>query len=719
MTVRMKLSALIILSILLAGFLFGINWYASYKKKVYDDGLLDFNSIRQNLLNAIIEEKKFLADHLDTYVSEVHKYLDISMDLLDRHQQNKLFNTQEMSELKNTFQNYHDSFQNMVEIIGNVDTVNGQLNNDINQFNHKSIAIIEKVDAAVGKAFMTGEEVDANLQSLSDVTRTAILLMTKISLSLSQDLFIKNDSEGFLKKSQTVLTELKAAKNNFTTFHQRLKVNDPEYSTFIQDTHRVIDALPELIDQISKLWPEKVIIQSKLDQIRDQMLNRLEIFFISTINQVNTISRQFWIASIVAFLFIVLSLLVGGISILLSILRPINKVIDSMKDIAEGKGDLTRRIDILNQDEIGELAKWFNVFVDKLRVTITTIATDIGKLNISSDHLKTIASDMSVKASQMQDRSKDASQATQQTSSNIGSIATAAEEVSTQVALVAESNHKLSERIHDVGELAENVSSAVNMVATSIEEMYASLNEVSQNSVRCASVTNDASRKANDTSSIVNKLGEAAKEIGAVVDLIKGIAAQTNLLALNATIEAAGAGDAGKGFAVVANEVKELARQTAGATEEIREKVEGMQSNTAIAITAINTIVQVINEINSIMNTIASAVEEQTVTTNEITKSVSETATSANSVSDNVKTVIELESEISVNMTQVSLAAHNIASDSSQASLATHRVLENVSGVNMAAELTSKSVTEVSAQANDLSTIAIQLQKVVGQFKIQ
>lgn len=425
---------------------------------------------------------------------------------------------------------------------------------------------------------------------------------------------------------------------------------------------------------------------------------------------------------------------------------PLNKTIDMLRDIAEGEGDLTRRLEITSSDEVGEVAKWFNAFVDRLQDTIKKIARDVNDLNTSSDQLATISADMSQKADDMSQRSSNAADATKNTAANIRNMAAAAEEVSLQVASVGTSSENVSRNmkviraatadvsnnLNSVAAASEQMSSAVHTVASAIEEMYASLNEVAKNSGRGANVTNDASEKAEETSTMVNTLGEAAREIGDVVDLINGIASQTNLLALNAAIEAAGAGEAGKGFAVVANEVKELARQTSGATDEIRKKVEGMQNNTQVAIDAIKTIVDVINEINSIMTTIAAAVEQQTATTNEISKNISETVGSANSVTENVQNAADAATEtsknvqeaveqgiaVSENLNEVAKGAVAIAKDAAEASSGTDDVARNVSRVNKAVGDTSEGAAQVKAQAEDLAIVAKKLQTIVGQFKV-
>jgi methyl-accepting chemotaxis protein len=187
-----------------------------------------------------------------------------------------------------------------------------------------------------------------------------------------------------------------------------------------------------------------------------------------------------------------------------------------------------------------------------------------------------------------------------------------------------------------VSAASEQVSRNVASVATASEQMQASIREISKNANDSARVAKNAVGMALTTNDTMKKLGQSSQEIGNVIKVITSIAQQTNLLALNATIEAARAGEAGKGFAVVANEVKELAKQTAKATEEISQKIEAIQGDTKGAVTAIEEIGSIINQINDISNSIASAVEEQTVTTNEIGRSVTEAAQGVNEIARNI-----------------------------------------------------------------------------------
>jgi methyl-accepting chemotaxis protein len=190
-----------------------------------------------------------------------------------------------------------------------------------------------------------------------------------------------------------------------------------------------------------------------------------------------------------------------------------------------------------------------------------------------------------------------------------------------------------------VSAASEQVSRNVQTVATGSEEMSASIREISKNAIDAARVATDAVRVAEATDRTVGKLGESSAEIGKVIKVITSIAQQTNLLALNATIEAARAGDAGRGFAVVANEVKELAKETARATEDIGQKIEAIQGDTRQAVTAIREIGSIIAQINNLQTAIAGAVEEQTATTNEMSRNVSEAAQGVDEIARNIQAV--------------------------------------------------------------------------------
>jgi len=260
------------------------------------------------------------------------------------------------------------------------------------------------------------------------------------------------------------------------------------------------------------------------------------------------------------------------------------------------------------------------------------------------------------------------------TAESANTLASSSEELTAVSQQMAGNAEETATQANVVSAASEQVSANVASVASASEEMQASIREISKNANESARVAKNAVSVAQTTNATVKKLGESSQEIGNVIKVITSIAQQTNLLALNATIEAARAGEAGKGFAVVANEVKELAKQTAKATEDISQRIEAIQGDTRGAVGAIEEISNIINQVNDISNSIASAVEEQTATTNEIGRSVAEAAQGVG----------------------------NIA--------------KNISGVAVAAKNTTQGANDTQKASQDLSRMAAQLQMMTSKF---
>ncbi len=368
-------------------------------------------------------------------------------------------------------------------------------------------------------------------------------------------------------------------------------------------------------------------------------------------------------SAIIAFLIIAIGVaLVIGYFSSNQIIKPISKVVNGLKDIAEGEGDLTTRLNVQRNDEVGELARWFNTFIDKLQGIIRDVTQNAETMTMSSAELSALSSQMA--------------EGTENMSGKSNTVATAAEEMSSNMTYVAAA--------------MEEASANISMVANATEQMTSTVSEIAMNSEKGRFITGEAVSQAQNASDSIDRLGHAAMEIGKVTETITDISEQTNLLALNATIEAARAGEAGKGFAVVANEIKELARQTASATGEIRKRIEGIQSSTQGTVTEIKNISEVINNVNEIVTTIATAVEEQSATTKDIAGNVTQASQGLQEVNENVA--------------QSSTVASEIARD--------------ISDVNQSSNEMSNSSSQVKLNATNLSKLAEELKEKVGQFKV-
>ncbi len=333
----------------------------------------------------------------------------------------------------------------------------------------------------------------------------------------------------------------------------------------------------------------------------------------------------------IIFSFTLLILAVIWWSISVSVIRPVEKALSVVDKLA--KGDFTVSFPHLGRDEIGQLLRGLQKMVASLRETLGEVKTSSEKVSAS------------------------------------------AEEVNRAGLEVATTAKSLAQEAEEVQKAEESVSSNIQAVSSAAQEMVSAITEISQNTSQAAQVANQALVKAQETNEVVSKLSVSSQEIGEVVKLITQIAEQTNLLALNATIEAARAGEAGKGFAVVANEVKELAKQTAKATDEISQKIQAIQTDAEASVQAIEEITGIVGQINDISNTIASAVEEQTATMGEISQSIS-------------------------------LAAES-----------TENIKGKINSMTLAVEETAKKGEEGQALSQELASLAVRLKELASRFR--
>lgn len=345
-----------------------------------------------------------------------------------------------------------------------------------------------------------------------------------------------------------------------------------------------------------------------------------------------------------------------------SFINPILKIVAGLDDLARGEGDLTLRLEIKSKDEISQLANCFNTFMDKLQGIIRNISGNASALSQSSTGLSDLSKVMSAGSAEMSAKSASVNDALKNMSGNIKHISVKMDEA----------------------------SSNIHMVSSATEEMTSTINEIAKNSENARSITEQAVVQAQSSSDRLSELRKAAVEIGKVTESINQISEQTNLLALNATIESARAGEAGKGFAVVANEIKELARETAKATHEIESKVNDIQTMVENSTLEMNSTLEVVNNINSIVAQIASAVEEQSVTTKEIAVNIANANDGIQEVNVNVTRTNDSTGQINQNMVDVDKNSRDISSKS----------------------------TQVKESAGELMKLATQLENLVSQFKI-
>ncbi|QTA83714.1 Methyl-accepting chemotaxis protein signailing-domain-containing protein, chase and HAMP domains-containing [Desulfonema limicola] len=374
----------------------------------------------------------------------------------------------------------------------------------------------------------------------------------------------------------------------------------------------------------------------------------------------------------------------------LSILSPVNTVVKGMENIAQGEGDLTMRLDIESKNEVGELAEWFNLFVEKIQKLVKQAAESMKNLGDAAGKMTDIAGTLASDSNEMTVQTENISTTTIQMTANINSMASASEEMSTNAQSVSAS--------------AEQMSHNMNSVASAVEQMSAAISGISKNAKKGAEVSAQAAGLSDNAGSVMNTLGDAAIEIGQVTDVIKRIAEQTNLLALNATIEAASAGDAGRGFAVVASEIKELAGQSARAAEDISARIEGVQKKTSEAVSVIKNVSEIISSINKSSSIINSAVEQMTQSANEISANVFQANTGVGNIASSIS--------------EVAKGSNDVARNTGQAAKGANEVSRGIQNLAQAAASSNISAQQVSSSADDLAQLSDNIQKLIKQFKV-
>jgi len=517
----------------------------------------------------------------------------------------------------------------------------------IDSFFKNDLPFRKQVDMQMITVLQVNHEIN---RFVSGEEKSKVPLQTRIDQLLSQQEVMRQiwprdfmqDSVPFVEENVELLNDI---------VHDLFVIESPSQSAeLVEDAGGASEDLTmvmyQMHDKLEEI--EKVVNTSalKTNEIIEENVDRLK-------KLLSSLNRQILMIMILLF-----ALVIGQQCRLYFKLRKrLRQLVERVRDIAEGEGDLTARLDINTRDDIGDMAQWFNKFIEKLQGIVKEIVATAATLNISSSDLYDLSVNMATAAKEV--------------SANSKNVALAAEDVSTNMESVAAST--------------EQASINVGLVASAVEQMTCTVTDISQNTENARRIAGDAVEQTKATSLRIIEYGKSAQEITAITETITEISEQTNLLALNATIEAARAGEAGKGFAVVANEIKELARKTSEATGEIKRKIGAIQDNTVATVDEIGRISQVIGGVNDLVAEIASAIEEQSVTTQEISENIVQ-------FSDGIK-------EVDTKVAQSASATSNITRDILELNRKNSEVSANSSKLNVCADELSKLADQVTVLA--------------------
>ena len=402
----------------------------------------------------------------------------------------------------------------------------------------------------------------------------------------------------------------------------------------------------------------------------------------------------------------------------MNLTRPVKAIVGNLKDIAQGEGDLTKRLDVQSTDEVGELSSWFNEFVDKLQVIIAEVQSGSIEL-VDQTHI-------------VADRSGSINESVEGMNKQAKSVSKSSKQMSESVKGMAQEIETMNSNTEQVSALSEQMTDAMNLVAAAVEESQIGLSSIAEDSVAISSQiseivtqTNEGESLSNEAVSIVtsanekiSKLSEASEEISKVVEIIIEISEQTKNLALNTTIEAARAGEAGKGFAVVASEVKELAKQTNDATAQIQTRIDAIKGSTSETVTEIESVGNAIYKLNEIVVGISGSMNDQKEKVNSSSVASSQAASGLKEIAQNVAQVNEGINEINGEISSLKLASNNVSETVISNKKQTSDVSQNIEEMHGSLAQNSTEVSSINNTVSEMATKAGNLQKLVGRFKV-
>jgi methyl-accepting chemotaxis protein len=688
-TVRAKIILLSLLGIFGTCAVAGIHKYLNASNNTNLEIGRKSQAIVGNILQVMMTEEKFinsgnksLLSDYEGYQKQLRKTITEVKSLADEDA------IKELAEKIIQLETEHaEIFQSMYKNLVFMDNDKKALRLRIERIRELIYSIVQSVDTEEAKLMTAGDTLGMSKSTLRAEVKDFKGLWNEILLNL-QGLFLFSEDTNYEAMRKDIETQINIKKRNIRAFLK--SINEDE---FLRLWKEVEDYLPELHKLETSLVNERKKnneLMIKLEETGVEVQKAaLDIAELSKEN-VEKSTRIGEMISLTVTLGVIAALSLLSFILSGAIIRPILKTVIMIRNIARGEGDLTARLEIGSKDELGDLANWFNLFIDKLRGIVKEIADTAEILTGSSYESLTLSDQMSSSANWMSEISNSVSTATEEMSMNINTIASSVEEMSVT--------------IQDISNTADDMSQNMNAVASAIEQLSVAVNDIARNAREGLNVSSRATEMANTATAAINTLNDAAKEISEVTRVITRIAEQTNLLALNATIEAASAGDAGRGFTVVANEIKELAGQSAQAAKNIATRIKGVQKNTEGAVRTIDDISGIINNINKAVLVITNAVEQQTQT--------------ANDISSNARQADVRASNIASAIAQIAKGANDMSQNAGEAAKGSAEVSSSIQGITQAADEANVRARQVNSSAAELSGVAVQLREMVSRFKI-
>ncbi len=536
---------------------------------------------------------------------------------------------------------------------------------------------------------MEGEVLPPSMEALRRIIKD-IADQVKHRLIIIQNLFINADALRFEESREIIKKEMNQNGNIMSSILD--SVQEAEYKDIWHSLGNSFTSLTEMEGMIFTTWQENKVLREQVSSQADVSRKTVEHIAALSGRNLDGLTKRINAAGLIISILSLTALVAISIFIIRNILNTLGGEPKLMADIAYeiSMGNLSNNLKNAEREEKGLYAS-MKQMSGNLRQIIESISTSTSGVLDSSERLSSVSRQMTEAAESLSGETSTTVSAAEDIHSNIQSVVTSAE--------------NMLRRGRESSLQSEEMAQDVNSVAAAIEEMTASINEVGKNCAQAQVISGKAKEQSEKSSVLIKELDITAKEVGNIVNIITEITEQTKLLALNATIEAARAGEAGKGFAVVANEVKNLAVQTAGATEKIVNQINKMQERTTGAVEAITFITSHTDDVYSVNADIAVAVDEQHGAISEISQTLSTAASRTNTVSRNIRELVaNLEQEV---VEKIQTAATGVKN-----------IFTNTQKTNQVAMDMAQGATVVNSSAEELTLLAANQNEQVAKFKL-
>jgi methyl-accepting chemotaxis protein len=539
MTIRHKLFALVGLSILMVGVLFFVFRMSAIKMETCEIYGRNLQSFSHNILEALVAEKEYLKTHDQETAKRVTSTIDRAASEIAELTESDLFSPDEIASLEESITAYRNAFQTLCELTVRVDKVRARIDADIGGFNDNAVRVVEKVDEAVSNAFMEGEVPDVNLQSLSDTTRTAIFLMTKITLSMSRDLFLSNNSEKFSLNTGKVFDSLKSIKINIKALAKRLKSDDESYFRFIKETQSLIDNLPDQVTVIGQLWPQLMKVEAQMEILSQQVLDKATAQAAATKEKADAVNKQSLWAGVIGFFAVVLAMIIGGGLIVRSITSAIGKVIKSLALQADQVSSVSGQVSAASQS----LAEGSS----EQAATLEETSSSMEQMSSQTKHNADNSKQADLKMTEAIKVASVASESMQEMTKSMGEISSAGEEIShiiktidgiasqtnllalnaaVEAARAGEAGAGFAVVADEVRSLALKTAEAARNTSQLIEDMIGKIDTGNELAKKTDVAFNQVSDSANGAAGLVGQITVASNEQAQGIDQVNTAVSQ-------------------------------------------------------------------------------------------------------------------------------------------------------------------------------------------------